>query len=141
MLFTSIRFPQIRVKLSSGRDVTRADGKLWPVSRSQYAEFQMGKFETNDIEVIEALIHHPSYNRDFFGPFSRAEVVSGKYKEDLAKLNKKASIDDTLKPDVDKLAKEAERAALEKKAGVTNRPINDGRESQVGNITTVTPGK
>lgn len=83
MLFSSARYPFLRVKISSADEFYTPNGALKVRKRSRYAEFQNGSFETQNVETIEALVNHPAYNQDFYGPFSRADVVSGDYKTKL----------------------------------------------------------
>jgi hypothetical protein len=109
MLFSSYRYPSINVTLGGSEEsINPRTGSIRVTKRANNIVFRYGRFETNDLDIIEGLIRHPSYNRDFFGPFSKNEVKTGEYKKYLDKHIKK-EISDNYKPDVEKIAKEGEK--------------------------------
>jgi hypothetical protein len=139
MLFTCVKFPWVRVKIGSGEDALKKDGTLKTLTHARNIQFTQGSFITEDVEVIELLLNHPSYNKDFYGPFSRTQVADGSYKKELSKHIKKNTTDDVV-PDMEDLAKKAREQAARTAPSISNRPLNDAKEGNVGAPTVVPVG-
>lgn len=75
------RFPQLRVQVQTEVLALGIDGKSKLISGPRYAEFQGGSFTATTIEVIEALLTHPSYNRDYHSMFTVDQVRLGEWRK------------------------------------------------------------
>ncbi len=137
MIFTSTRYPQYQLKVSSGKDIIKADGNLRTVVPPVYLRFQAGILNCNNKAHVEAILAHPSYNVDFFGPFSRAQIADGSYKALLDK-HLKTSEADAVVPDMDALVEAAKIAGAKAAVGVTSHNLNENK-SQSNEIRTVSP--
>lgn len=137
MIFTSTRYPSYQVKVGSGKDIIKADGNLRTVVPPVYLRFTAGVLNCNNEGHVEALLHHPSYNVDFFGPFSRAQVADGSYKKELSK-HLKTLESDAVVPDIDALVEAAKIVGARAAVGVTSHSLNENR-IQSNEIRTVSP--
>ena len=121
MLFSSNRYPSLSVKIESAVEILAPTGKQIVKSRPKIVQFSNGSYITQNIRIIEALLDHPSYNRDFFGPFSVEDVRSGAYKEKLNEFLVKEQADNRTF-NVEKIA--AEGAANAKNVKVIHHGVN-----------------
>lgn len=110
MRFSCAQYPFLNVQITDPDVIHNAAGVPVVRARARYAKFNHGYFETDNIEVIEALLHHVGYNRDFYGPFSIDEVSTGLYKSKLSE-HIRANELDKIVPNVDKIAQEGAKLA------------------------------
>lgn len=108
MLFSSNRYPFLTIKVGSSEEIINPrTGGIRVVERAKEFTLKSGRLEVNDEESIISLLHHPSYNTDFYGPYSREEVKTGEYKKTLDRHIKK-NPSDSIRPNVEQIAKEGE---------------------------------
>lgn len=110
MQFAS-KYPFLRVQLASEEVRYTTEGHLRVIAPGKYIKFESGSFVTTDMDTIEMLLHHPSYNRMFFGPYSIEEVRSGDWEKLYEKEVKKVTLVEKEKPNVKKIVTEAQRRA------------------------------
>lgn len=121
MRFSCAQYPFLNVQITEPDIVYGPNGSTLVKQRAKYVKFNYGYYETDNLEVIELLLNHISYNRDFFGPFSIDEIQTGLYKN---KLNEHIKVNETDKiiPDLDKIAKEGARVAATTAIKATEGP-------------------
>ena len=107
------KYPKLRVQVENEVVGADATGKYRMIKSGRYAEFHDGEFKTKNMETIEALLNHKEYNRMFFGPFSREEVMNGSWKEEYQKMlkdqNTPADPREVSKPKLDALKSEIQK--------------------------------
>jgi hypothetical protein len=81
MLTFVSNYPSLRVQVRDELVGLNATGKYALIKSAAYAEFKNGEFPTSNLDTIEALLTHRSYNKMFYGPFSLDDVYSGAWKK------------------------------------------------------------
>lgn len=63
------KYHSLLVNISSEVAYMLQDGSRYITESPKYARFRKGLFRTKDQKLIDQMIEHPSYNKDFHGPF------------------------------------------------------------------------
>jgi hypothetical protein len=107
MQFVS-KYNALRVQVVEDQVGMSANGHPIVLRNARYAEFVHGQFATSNFDIITALVTHPSYGRDFYGPFSIDEVRSGRWR-DLIKPEELQPQESTVKVDLAKVLQKTQK--------------------------------